>query len=203
MNLVHVLLVTALCVCAAATRMAQTTVKGQVVDAETGEALVGAAVTVVGATHGSVTDFDGNFALVVKQGEVLVIKYLGYKDFQKKITQSSGKQNLGVIKMSPDAVALSDVTITSSIAVARKTPVAVSTLTPAFIDEKLGTQEFPEVLKSTPGVYATKQGGGYGDSKISIRGFKSENVAVMINGVPMNDMEWVVCIGATGQVFQT
>ena len=89
-----------------------------------------------------------------------------------------------------DAFALSDVTITSSVAIARKTPVAVSTITPVFIEEKLGTQEFPEILKSTPGVYATKQGGGYGDSKITIRGFKSENVAVMINGVPMNDMEW-------------
>ena len=36
---------------------------------------------------------------------------------------------------------------------------AVTTLAPEFIEEKLGTQEFPEILKSTPGVYATKQGG--------------------------------------------
>jgi outer membrane cobalamin receptor len=38
-------------------------------------------------------------------------------------------------------------------------------------------------------VYATKSGGGFGDSKINIRGFAQENVAVMINGVPVNDME--------------
>ena len=84
---------------------------------------------------------------------------------------------------------LADVTITSSIAVARKTPVAVSTIDPVFIEEKLGTQEFPEILKSTPGIYATKDGGGFGDSKINIRGFKSENSAMMVNGVPMNGME--------------
>lgn len=177
-------------VASATTITAQTIVKGQVVDSETGEPLIGAAVTVLGTTQGSVTDLDGYFTQKVNKNETLVVKYLGYKDYSKKITQSSGTQDLGMIKMEPDAFALSDVTITSSIAVARKTPVAVSTLTPAFIEEKLGTQEFPEVLKSTPGVYATKQGGGYGDSKISIRGFKSENVAVMINGVPMNDMEW-------------
>jgi hypothetical protein len=32
-------------------------------------------------------------------------------------------------------------------------------------------------------------GGGFGDSRITLRGFTSENVAVMVNGVPMNDME--------------
>jgi outer membrane cobalamin receptor len=53
----------------------------------------------------------------------------------------------------------------------------------------LGNQEFPEVLNTTPSVYATKSGGGFGDSKINIRGFAQENVAVMINGVPVNDME--------------
>jgi len=73
--------------------------------------------------------------------------------------------------------------------VARKTPVAVSTVDPVFIEEKLGSQEFPEILKSTPGIYTTKDGGGYGDAQTRIRGFKSENVAMMINGVPMNGME--------------
>lgn len=58
-----------------------------------------------------------------------------------------------------------------------------------FIEEKLGSQEFPEILKSTPGIYTTKDGGGYGDAQTRIRGFKSENVAMMINGVPMNGME--------------
>ena len=91
--------------------------------------------------------------------------------------------------MQPDAVMLSDVTITSSVAVARKTPVAVSTVDPVFIEEKLGSQEFPEILKSTPGIYTTKDGGGYGDAQTRIRGFKRENVAMMINGVPMNGME--------------
>jgi len=68
--------------------------------------------------------------------------------------------------------------------------VALSVVDPIHIETKLGTLEFPEILKSTPGVYATKSGGGYGDSRINLRGFASENIAVMVNGVPMNDMEW-------------
>lgn len=77
----------------------------------------------------------------------------------------------------------------ADIAKDRKTPVAVSTIKEAQIIEKLGNQEFPEILNSTPSVYATKGGGGFGDSKLNIRGFAQENIAVMINGVPVNDME--------------
>jgi hypothetical protein len=188
-HLIHFLLVAILTVCSVATAFAQTTVKGQVVDAETGDPLIGAAVTVAGTTQGSVTDLDGYFTQRVGQNETLVIKYLGYKDFKKKITQV-GSADLGVIKLEADAVVLGDVTITSSIAVARKTPVAVSTIDPVFIEEKLGTQEFPEILKSTPGVYATKDNGGYGEARINLRGFEAANIAVMVNGVPVNDMEW-------------
>ena len=168
---------------------AQTTVHGQLVDAETGEPLVGAAVMVEGTTQGSVTDIDGYFKQSVASNATLLFKYIGYKDQKKKITQKGASVELGTIKMQPDAVMLSDVTITSSVAVARKTPVAVSTVDPVFIEEKLGSQEFPEILKSPPGVYTTKDGGGYGDAQTRIRGFSSENVAMMINGVPMNGME--------------
>ena len=187
-HLIHFLLVAVLSVFSAAA-FAQTTVRGQLVDSETGEPLVGAAVMVEGTSQGTVTDIDGYFKQSVAQGGTLVFKYVGFKDLKKKITQKGASVDLGTIKMEPDAVMLADVTITSSIAVARKPPVAVSTIDPVFIEEKLGTQEFPEILKSTPGIYATKDGGGFGDSKINIRGFKSENSAMMVNGVPMNGME--------------
>lgn len=71
----------------------------------------------------------------------------------------------------------------------RQTPVAVSTIRASVIQEKLGNQEFPEILSTTPSIYATKQGGGFGDSRITIRGFDTQNSAVMINGIPVNDME--------------
>ena len=187
-HLIHFLLVAVLSICSAAA-FAQTTVKGQLVDSETGEPLVGAAVMVEGTSQGTVTDIDGYFKQGVAQGGTLVFKYVGFKDLKKKITQKGASVDLGVIKMDPDAVMLADVTITSSVAVARKTPVAVSTVDPVFIEDRLGSQEFPEILKSSPGIYTTKDGGGYGDAKTTVRGFKSENVAMMVNGVPMNGME--------------
>lgn len=64
---------------------------------------------------------------------------------------------------------------------------------PSEIALKVGNLEFPEVMNRTPGVYATKQGGGYGDSRISLRGFDQRNTSFLINGQPVNDMEngWV------------
>ena len=190
-NLIHFLLIAVMSVCSMSAFAQTTTVKGQLVDSETGEPLVGAAVMVEGTTQGSVTDIDGYFKQAVAPNATLVFKYVGYKDLKQKVTRKGASVDLGVIKMEPDAVMLNDVVITSSVAIARKTPVAVSTATPAFIEERLGTQEFPEILKTTPGVYATKKGGAFCDSELRMRGFKSENVAVLINGVPMNDMEWV------------
>ena len=188
-HLIQFLLVAVLLVFTSAA-WAQTTVHGQLVDAETGEPLVGAAVMVEGTTQGSVTDIDGYFKQSVASNATLLFKYIGYKDQKKKITQKGASVELGTIKMQPDAVMLSDVTITSSVAVARKTPVAVSTVDPVFIEEKLGSQEFPEILKSTPGIYTTKDGGGYGDAQTRIRGFKSENVAMMMNGMENQKVYW-------------
>jgi Outer membrane cobalamin receptor protein len=188
-HLIHFLLVVALSAFSTVS-WAQTTVKGQLVDAESGEPLVGASILVEGTSQGSVTNIDGFFKQNVGTNATLVFRYIGYKDQKKKITQKGGTIDLGVIKLDQDAVMLKDVVISSSLAVARKTPVAVSTVDPVFIEEKLSTQELPEILKSTPGVFANKQGGGYGDSEIYMRGFGNENIAVMVNGVPMNDMEW-------------
>jgi outer membrane cobalamin receptor len=75
----------------------------------------------------------------------------------------------------------------------RVTPVAVTTVSAKDISLKVGNLEFPEIMNTTPGVYATKQGGGYGDSRISLRGFDQRNTSFLINGQPVNDMEngWV------------
>tara|TARA_Y100001980_G_C14556906_1_gene353205 strand:- start:87487 stop:90522 length:3036 start_codon:yes stop_codon:yes gene_type:complete len=55
-------------------------VSGQVTDAETGEALIGATVVVQGTTDGTVTDLDGNYRLTVKNSETtLEFSYIGYK----------------------------------------------------------------------------------------------------------------------------
>jgi outer membrane receptor protein involved in Fe transport len=93
-------------------------------------------------------------------------------------------------------VNLEEVVVSSrviDVAKERETPIAVSTISAQEVLLKVGNQEFPEIMNKTPGVYATKQGGGYGDSRISLRGFDQRNTSFLINGQPVNDMEngWV------------
>ncbi|MFA5297804.1 MAG: carboxypeptidase-like regulatory domain-containing protein, partial [Lutibacter sp.] len=167
---------------------AQTKLTGKVVD-ESNQPLPGASLIVKGTKIGASTDFDGNFSLETSVSNgTLQVSFIGYgaKDISFK-----GNANLGTISLEPSSESLSEIVITQvSFAIDRKTPVAVSTISASVIENKLGAQEFPEILKSTPGIYATKQGGGYGDSRVNLRGFESANIAVMVNGVPVNDMEW-------------
>ena len=175
-----------MCLLAAASLYAQAQkVMGSVFDAKTGEALIGVSVLEAGTTNGNITDLDGNFTISVQPGAKLLLSYVGYETIE--ITAKKG--DLGIIRMEPEAIALEDVTITGQMARTQQTPVAVSQVTALEIEERLAGQEFPEVLKNTPGVHANGQGGGWGDSEIWMRGFDNTNVATMINGVPMNDME--------------
>ena len=159
---------------------------GKVVEAGTNEPLPGATVVVKGTTIGAVSDFDGNFTIQAEEGSEVVFSYLGYENLLATL------KNGATYSLEVDQNTLSEVVVTSGvidIAKVRETPIAVSTISPAEISLKTGNQEFPEIMNKTPGVYATKQGGGYGDSRISLRGFDQTNTSFLINGQPVNDME--------------
>ncbi len=171
-----------------------TVIKGKVTD-NLGESVIGANIYLKGTTIGTVADLEGNFALETNaSGDyTLVVSFVGMLQYETEVSLSGSEIDLGDIVMESDAVGLAEVSVFANIAIDRKTPVPVSNIMPEMIETRLGTQEYPEILKSTPGVYATKQGGAFGDSRINIRGFNARNSAVMINGVPVNDMEngWV------------
>lgn len=71
----------------------------------------------------------------------------------------------------------------------QETPIVTSTVYSNEIQQQISNKEFPEILKGSASVYATRQGGGVGDSRINLRGFGSENIGVLINGIPVNGME--------------
>jgi outer membrane receptor protein involved in Fe transport len=105
-------------------------------------------------------------------------------------TNEKKTDSLGTYQFLEEVVVSSGVI---DIAKERETPIAVSQISAQEVLLKVGNQEFPEIMNKTPGVYATKQGGGYGDSRISLRGFDQRNTSFLINGQPVNDMEngWV------------
>jgi iron complex outermembrane recepter protein len=165
------------------------TLSGQVLDRATGESLIGATV-MASDNVGAVSDFEGNYSIDLKAGEyTLTVSYVGFEPTQKTIMLV---KNL-FINFRLKTQILDEVSVVADVARARETPVAFTNILPAKIEEELGSQDLPMILNSTPGVYATQQGGGDGDARVNIRGFNQRNVAVMLDGIPVNDMEngWV------------
>jgi iron complex outermembrane receptor protein len=165
-------------------------VSGIVRDNASGETLIGANV-LFAEGKGTVTDINGQFSMSVPAGDYnLQISYVGYQTIQKDIS-ASGKSLF--LEFFMESLVIDEVIVTADVARSRKTPVAFSNVLPGKIAEELSNQDIPMILNSTPGVYATQLGGGDGDARVSIRGFNQRNVAVMIDGVPVNDMEngWV------------
>lgn len=187
-HLQNFLLVTALLLCGISTSTAQSVIKGKIVD-ENNAPLTGATVTVPGTSLGAGADANGLFSLTINsESKVVEISFIGYATITKKVNGAAA--NLGVIQLIPDAISMDEVAIIASIIRNdRQTPVPISNVTFEAIEAKVSNLEFPELFKTTPSVYVTRGSGGFGDSRINIRGFDSSNLGVLINGVPINGME--------------
>jgi len=174
---------------------AQGTITGKIQDASNGEALAGAAVKVAGTAKGSVANMDGQFDLKLDAGTyTLEISFIGYEKKTVSTTVKNGETTkIGNIKLDASSIGIGGINIISDRARERETPVAFSNVSKKQMALQLGGQDLPMVMNNTPSVYATAQGGGAGDARINVRGFNQRNVAIMINGVPVNDMEngWV------------
>ena len=137
--------------------VAQGTVKGVIMDADTDEALLGATAAVEGTTIGSTAALDGSFEFSAPAGDhVLLIRFVGYEAMTMDITVKDGKvTDLGEILLKSTSIGLDEVKVIASVAVDRRTPVAVSTVKSQTIEERLGARELPQILDFTPSVYAT------------------------------------------------
>ncbi len=162
------------------------TLSGKVSDAVSGETLIGVNI-LYGKNQGLVTDVDGKYSLQLPYGNyTLTASYVGYQSVTKTVTVSAVPVTLDFLLKN---IMLSEVVVVADVARQRKTPVAFSNITPLKIQEQLAGRDIPMLLNSTPGVYASQVGGGDGDARITIRGFSARNVGVLLDGVPVNDME--------------
>ena len=158
-----------------------------------GKPLAGANVVVDGTDKGGVTDDSGKYTIDVGAAGTytLTASFIGYSSLtaQVEVNDIVGTLNFS---LEEDVLTMSALEVLASRA-DQKTPVAYTTVSKKEMEIRLGSQDIPMILNTTPSVYATGQGGGAGDARINVRGFNQRNVAVMINGVPQNDMEngWV------------
>lgn len=180
---------------AVSTAFSQTKITGIITDSDMKGPLPAANVTVKGTTDGSTTDIDGKFSISTSKtsGEI-VINFIGFVSKTISFSGQSGETiNLGSISLESEASDLDEVVVVGrgiiDLAKDRKTPIAVSTITSAEIQDKIGTSDITQTLVNTPSVYVTGQAGGFGDSKMSVRGFGQDNTAFLLNGQPINGME--------------
>ena len=173
---------------------AQATVAGRVTDAETGQGLAGANVVIEGTSIGAAANATGDYSIsdVPAGTQTVTASVIGYASSSTTVNVPSSGSVTTNFALSGEAIELSGLEVLASRADER-TPVAYTNVTKADMEFRLGSQDIPMSLNTTPSVYATQQGGGAGDARINVRGFNQRNVAVMINGVPQNDMEngWV------------
>lgn len=166
-------------------------IAGTVVDGNTNETIPGISIKIDGTTIGTITRSDGTFELNLNADNAsLQFTHISYKPFTYKIYLKPGQDlNIGIIALEPAMVELDGVKIISSYVSERNTPVAISNIKAHTIEQKTGNQDYPEIMKMTPGIYATKEGGGSGDDRLSLRGFQQENISLLLNGVPVSSME--------------
>jgi len=167
------------------------TVSGKVADGISGEALMRANVYVAGMARGSATDENGKYSIPLPAGTYTIIcSFVGYEKVEKQIEVKSDMTVDFSLKEHQFTLTVS---VISDRAKERETPVAFSDLDKRDIQFTLGSRDIPLAMNTVPSTFATVNGGGAGDSRISVRGFNQRNVAIMINGIPINDMEngWV------------
>ena len=157
-------------------------VEGRVLD-ELGEGVIGAGVVIQGTTTGTVTDFDGNFALSVPRGSILEFSCVGYK------TQAVPAAARMTVTLEPDADALDESVV---IAYGQQKKVTITGAVSAVSGEGLMKSPVPNVANALqgnlPGVSAVQPSGmpGADEPVIRIRGVGSLNSAeplVLVDGV--------------------
>lgn len=181
------LLLVALFVIGCLQLMAQTrTIKGEVTDAQNGEALIGATVMVEGEKGGTVTDFDGNFSLQVSSSaKKIKVSYIGYID---KVLSISDNMK---VKLESDSKALADVVVIGY-GTARKSDLTGSVATVKSKDFNKGLVSSPEQLINgrVSGVQImSNSGSASAGSTIRVRGGASLNASndplIVLDGVPL------------------
>lgn len=164
------------------------TITGQVIDA-TGEPLIGVNVLVKGTTDGAITDMDGNYKVVTKSNNpILIYSYIGYKTQEIPF---KGEASLNVTLM--DDSQMVDEVVVTALGIKRSEKALsynVSQIKADDITQNKDVNFINSLNGKVPGLTINSSAGGVGSaSKVVIRGQKSitqsSNALYVIDGVPM------------------
>lgn len=162
------------------------TVKGVVKD-NTGMGVIGANILVKGTTNGTITDFDGNFTLEAKKGDVIVISFIGYK------TQEVPAAATLNVTLQDDAEVLDDVVVIGYGSVKKNDATgSVTAIKPDELSKGITTNAQDMLTGKVAGVSViSNDGTPGGGAQIRIRGGSSLNASndplIVIDGLAIDN----------------
>ena len=173
-----------------AVMMAQNKVSGTVLDA-TGEPLIGVSVLEAGTNNGVVTDYDGNFALTVKQGARLTFSYVGYTT--KTLAAANGMK----VTLEEDNKVLNEVVVVGYGTMRRKDVTSsITTVKSEDLNKGVFSDPASMLQGKVAGLTVTTNGDPTGGGTITLRGASSLRTGAMspyyvIDGIPGVDISMV------------
>lgn len=158
-------------------------IAGRVTDAATGEGLAGVNILVVGTTLGAATDPEGHFTVInIPPGRHdLRVSLIGYTPMTyRNVRVVVDQTTLQNVRLEASAVELADVVVQAERPMVQKDLTATMAVVSADQIDLLPVRDFVEVLQLQAGVV----GDG---SRIYVRGGRSNEVAYLIDGMPVKD----------------
>ncbi|NOY78922.1 MAG: TonB-dependent receptor plug domain-containing protein, partial [Calditrichaeota bacterium] len=165
-------------------------ITGQVLDAETGDPLIGANVLVAGTSYGAATDLQGRYEIANLPVGTYTIRVvmMGYTTAQKSGVRIFEDHSVSLdFRLQPKIIRLGSLLVwgTRESSSLWENPAALEIISRKQIEASTA-QNLGDFLKSQPGLFVYDTGGKGGGKTVSIRGSHTNQVLVLIDGVKIN-----------------
>ncbi|GGG94699.1 collagen-binding protein [Parapedobacter pyrenivorans] len=189
---IYLLFISLFMLCSAVNAHAQQgIVKGKIKDAATDGLIIGASVTIVGSTHGTISGDDGTFLLTaIPAGQhVLQVSYVGYSTIRvDDIIVKEGAETILDIKLEASGELMDEVVVTTT----RKRGTDIALLAEqkkaSLVIQRIGAQELSRIGASDAANAVAKMSGiskEEGGTQVYIRGMGDRYNATSFNGLPL------------------
>lgn len=123
-------------------------------------------------------------------------------EFTNSNNRTSAKEEKVLQQLPDSSILIKEIIVSSGVKRKNVSPLRLVDIDEKTIAVQAAGKTYPELLRDIPGIYATAETGSYGDAKINIRGFKQENISVLLNGIPISgltsgSMYWNNWLGLT------
>ena len=170
--------------------LAQYQIQGQIVSANTQKAVSAAHLLLGEKNQGYTSNENGFFQFETNQKQGWFwIEAVGFEKQKVYFRAKTGHTDLGKLMLQPKTYRLNEINISASMVKPDQAAINISNISARKLKSELGDQPLPLLMQQTPGVFSVRNGGGSGDASLSIRGFKQDNVALLLNGIPINGVE--------------